>query len=310
MKQSLKATKKESVWWMILKLFVFLAVLSFVVVKLIQVDWNKMRAFHLEHLWALVAAIVLVVPNQWLEYLKWERIARTLVQDQQQIHKAYWGGVASGFLSPNGWGNFIGRMVFFRKRDRLFITLATGLANVSQLLPTLVFGSLALMLSVGYEWKTVVASSLIALLFILLYAFWEYLISSKKTRNRNLRKLQFVKYRLHEFKWPLAVYSFLRFQVFSLQYVLLFVSFGYDDWWTLFLNVWLIYLMTSFVPSLWSGKVIIRETAAIMVFAGSAVAVPDIVLISLLIWIINLVLPAAISSFVWIPFNKSKHVVD
>jgi hypothetical protein len=61
---------------------------------------------------------------------------------------------------------------------------------------------------------------------------------------------------------------------------------------------------------LWSGKVVIRETAAIMVFAGSAVAVPDIVLISLLIWIINLVLPAAISSFVWIPFNKSKHVVD
>jgi hypothetical protein len=192
----------------------------------------------------------------------------------------------------------------------LFIVLATGLANISQLLPTLVFGCISLILSVGYDWKTVVASSLIALLILLLYAFWEQLISSRKTRNRNLRKLQFVKYRLQEFKWPLAVYSFLRFQVFSLQYVLLFVSFGYNDWWTLFLNVWLIYLMTSFVPSLWSGKVIIRETAAIMVFAGTSVAVPDIVLISLLIWIINLVLPAAISSFVWIPFNKSKDVVD
>lgn len=305
MKQSLKATKKESVWWMIVKLFVFLAVLAFVVMKMYEVNWSQMDAFHLEHPWALILAVFLVIPNQWFEYLKWERIARTFIEDKRQIRKAFWGGIASGFLSPNGWGNFIGRMVFFQKRDRLFIVVATGLANISQLLPTLIFGCIALVLTRGLDAETVGFSLVLAFIVLLGYAFWEQLIPSRKSRNVVLRKLQYVKLRLKAFKWPLFLYSLLRFHVFSLQYVLLFVSFGYTDLELLFINVWMIYLFTSFVPSLWSGKVVIRETAAIMVFAASNVLVPDIVLISLLIWIINLVLPATISSFAWIPFKKS-----
>ena len=142
------------------------------------------------------------------------------------------------------------------------------------------------------------------LVILLIYFFGDYLLPKQRSRFLFIRRLQSIRGRYQNLKWPFLAFSFIRFLVFSLQYVLLFVTFGYEDVWFLTTSIWLIYLYTSFIPSLWSGKVLIRETAALFVFAGTVVSVPDIIVASIVIYLINIALPAFMSSFIWLPKRK------
>lgn len=288
---------------------VFGAVILLLFLQLRHVNWTALNELELSDPWALVVSICLVLANQFLEFAKWQLVARRVVHDRKLIFRAYWSGVGSAFLTPNGWGSFLGRMIHFGKRDRLLIVGASLQANFSQLIPTLLFGLLAIYLTDLFAVSFSVLSLLFGILVLLLYFFWPIIIPIKKSRYKWLRQIQRVKPYLVRFQWPMFVLSVLRYAVFSVQFVLLFVSLGYSDFEVLLFGVWFVYLLTAFVPSLWSGKVLIRETAALYVFTQLGVAIPDILLASLLIWLINIVLPAAFSTFVWIPRKEKQHVV-
>jgi len=294
-----------------LKVLLFACLLGFIFWQLYSEDWSKMRAFDLKSPLLLVLSFLLIVANQGCEWFKWKRIAQHLLSDKTAVRSAFFAGIGTGFLTPNGWGNFLGRMAYFRKRDRMFIVLSTFVSNVSQVLPTIFYGAIACAFS--SKLSLALAVFVLALGFSILigYFFGEYLIPKRATRNKSIRHFRLVQDRLSSLRLPLFFWSNLRFLVFSIQYVLLFMAFGYTDFWFLLLHVWLIFLLTSFVPSLWSGKIIIRETAAIFVFTGSIVAIPDVVLVSLIIWLFNNVFPAIVSSYVWLPISKKhSHVVD
>lgn len=306
-----KTRKKERVGPLWLKVALFAAMTVFIAWQLWSEDWSKMQAFQLEQPAFLVAALLLVVANQGCEWFKWKLVARHLEADKTAVRNAFFSGIAAGFMTPNGWGNFLGRMAYFRRRDRAFIVLSTFVSNVSQVLPTVFFGAIACAFTTKLPLPTAGITLTIGLAILLVFFFGEYLLP-KRLRWRPIRHFRLVQDRLSALRLPLFLWSNARFLVFSLQYVLLFLAFGYSDLWFLFTHVWLIFLLTSFVPSLWSGKIVIRETAGIFVFTGSAVAIPDVVLVSLLIWLFNIVLPAIVSSFAWLPRSNQQpaHVAD
>lgn len=306
-----KTRKKVRVNGIWLKVVLFICLLGFIFWQLYSEDWSKMHAFDLKSPLYLILAFVLISANQGCEWLKWKRIAQHLLSDKTAIRSAFFAGIGTGFLTPNGWGNFLGRMTYFRKRDRMFIVLSTFVSNVSQVLPTIFYGAIACAFS--NKLSLSLAGFVLALGFIILigYFFGEYLIPKRATRTKTIRHFRILQDRLSSLRIPLFFWSNVRFLVFSLQYVLLFMAFGYTDFWFLLIHVWLIFLLTSFVPSLWSGKIVIRETAAIFVFTDSMVSIPDVVLVSLIIWLFNNVLPALVSSYVWFPISKKRsHVVD
>ncbi|MNE56520.1 hypothetical protein D3C80_1514310 [compost metagenome] len=207
-------------------------------------------------------------------------------------------------MSPNGWGNFLGRLIFFQKRETIYIIFSTALANLSQLIPTLLFGLFAALVTYGNSNSVWIATASGSLIILAGYFYGDYLLPKKRSSFTFVRRLQSIRGRYQNLKWPFLAFSLIRFVVFSLQYVLLFVAFGYEDFWFLLINVWLIYLFTSFVPSLWSGKVLIRETAALFVFSGTIVSAPDVIVSSIIIYLINIALPAFMSSFIWLPKRK------
>ncbi|AEA42180.1 hypothetical protein Fluta_0171 [Fluviicola taffensis DSM 16823] len=304
MKEKDKATKKRAVLMTLIKLMVFVAVIWSLYFQLRNVDWEHTKGLEIKHWWALVISFILLVPNLWMEFLKWKAITKPLNADPVLVKNAFWAGVASGFMTPNGWGNFLGRLIFFQKRETIYIIFSTALANLSQLIPTLVFGLLALLLKYGNSNSWWISTSIGGAVIILIYFYGDYILPKKRSSYPFIRRLQSIHGRYQHLKSPLLVFSFIRFLVFSSQYVFLFVAFGYDDIWFLFPQIWLIYLLTSFVPSLWSGKVLIRETAALFVFAGTVVSVPDVIVSSILIYLFNSALPAFMSSFVWLPKKR------
>ncbi len=304
MKEEAKATKKRAGLITLFKLLVFAAVIWTLYFQLRNVDWERAKGLDIKHWWALALSFLLLVPNLWMEFLKWKKITDPLHVEPKLVTNAFWAGVASGFMSPNGWGNFLGRLIYFQKRQTIYIIFSTALANLSQLIPTLLFGLFAVVLKYGHSNSLWITTSLGAAVILLLYFFGDYLLPQRRSRIPFVRRLQSIRGRYQNLKWPFLLFSTIRFLVFSLQYVLLFVTFGYEDFWFLVTQIWLIYLFTSFIPSLWSGKVLIRETAALFVFAGTAVSVPDVIVSSIIIYLINIALPAFMSSFIWLPKRK------
>ncbi len=286
------------------KLLVFVAVIGTLYFQLNNVDWEHAKGLEIKHWWALVLAFLLLIPNLWMEFLKWKIITNPMHVEMKLVKNAFWAGVASGFMSPNGWGNFLGRLIYFQKRQTIYIIFSTALANLSQLIPTLLFGLFAVLLKYGDSNSIWLFTSAGAICILAFYFFGDYLLPKKRSRFQFVRRLQSIRGRYQSLKWPFLTFSMIRFLVFSLQYVLLFVTFGYEDFWFLLTQIWLIYLFTSFVPSLWSGKVLIRETAALFVFSGTLVSVPDIIVSSIIIYLINIALPAFMSSFIWLPKRK------
>lgn len=302
MKDSDKATKKATQIRIWLKILVFILVLTSLYVQLSKVNWADTKGLNLVHFWALLVSLLLLNLNLGLEFWKWKAITNPLKIESKYIKNSFWAGIASGFMTPNGWGNFLGRMIYFQKRDRIYIVFATALANLSQLLPTLFFGLIALSWLKSPEHVSIwLYVSALGMGIVLLYFFADRVIPRKKSSVKWVRYMQFIRGRYNSLKLKLLVFSSLRYLIFSLQFVLIFVSFGYTDFWFLLRSVWLIYIITAFVPSLWSGKVLIRESAALFVLQGSMVSVPDILIASILIYIINIALPAFLSSFVWLP---------
>ncbi len=286
------------------KLLLFAAVMWTLYYQLKKVDWQHAKGLEIKHWWALVLAFLLLVPNLWMEFLKWKVITKPLNVESRLVKNAFWAGVASGFMSPNGWGNFLGRLIYFQKRQTIYIVFSTALANLSQLIPTLLFGLFAVLLKYGNSNSLYLPTGFGAIVILAFYFFGDYLLPKRRSRFLFVRRLQSIRGRYQNLKWPFLAFSSIRFAVFSLQYALLFVAFGYEDLWFLLTQIWLIYLFTSFVPSLWSGKVLIRETAALFIFAGTIVSAPDVIVSSIIIYLINIALPAFMSSFIWLPKKR------
>lgn len=126
MKEKDKATKKQAGLITLFKLLVFAAVLLTLYFQLANVDWEHATGLEVKHWWALVLAFLLLVPNLWMEFLKWKVITNPLNVEPKLVKNAFWAGVASGFMTPNGWGNFLGRLIFFQKRQTIYIIFFNG----------------------------------------------------------------------------------------------------------------------------------------------------------------------------------------
>ena len=307
MKEELKTTKKRSILRLGLQVLLFFAVVLALYLQLKDVKWNSFSQIHIEHYWPIFLAFALLFLNQGVEYVKWKLFTKHLIEDNGKTWKSFLAGLASGFLSPNGWGNVLGRMLFFRKRHSIQIVLVTALGNLSQLLPTTIFGTIALCCRTDLNPVWLILSLGISAVLLLFYFFGEKLFGKKSYRNKVIRHFKLMLLRFGYLRVTLLLLSIFRFLVFTVQFVLLFYAFGYTDFWMLTYSVWIIYILTSFIPSLWSGKVLIRETAALFVFRDTIVdSQADIIVICLLIWIINIVIPSLIGSFVLIPFKRNE----
>lgn len=304
MKEESKATKKGRILKITLQLLLLVIVLTVLYFQLQSFRWNEFAKITVSNWWFLILSFVLIPFNQWFEYVKWQKFTNHLVHDRSLARKAFLAGLASGFLSPNGWGNVFGRMIYFRKRDRMLIVLSTALGNLSQLLPTVFFGAIAFSMSGKYHVSFTILSWILFAGLVLLYFFADRLFKNRKWRVKWIRHLLLMLQRFGYLRFELLVLSTLRFLVFSAQFVLLFMAFGCNNISELTLFVWLIYAFTSFVPSLWSGKILIRETAALFVLTGSGIEPSVTIVVCLLIWIFNIAMPALFGSFVRIPLKQ------
>lgn len=308
----LKSKKNKRILLFFLKLALFACVLYFFYLQLKKVNLGEMREIRIVSYFFFISAVLLLSLNLAMEWLKWKNTLKALrLRTKPGIElRSFFAGILSGFLTPNLLGNFIGRIFYFERRERIPLTYLTLVSNAAQFVASVFFGLLSILfidLNEDLLEKTdtlvrIIVLVLLGLIFLCYYNIFgisRLLFASRRWMQRISWLLQLKKMYLTK----QLVLSLARHAVFSLQYYLLLLSFGFQgDIKTLF-YIWQLFFISTIIPSLWLGKLFIRESVAIWIL-GSVSGQTEIVLLSsIVLWLVNQGLPALVG----VPFFKLSH---
>jgi uncharacterized membrane protein YbhN (UPF0104 family) len=259
-------------------------------------------------------AIFLIFINWYFEFLKWGISIRLVQKDTSKNiqYKSFMAGVISGFLTPNLLGNFVGRMYYFKRVHRSSIILLSLLSNGAQFLASMLFGIFSLFLlnfpfdlDVNWIIGLKILMAFAVLVYLIYYFSFEFYypryFKRKKWFGIFLQRLKSLK----TIRVKLLLLSLLRHVVFALQYVLVLNAFGITLKFEVFVIVWNVFFWSTLIPSLWFGKILIRESVAIWIFTLNGYEGEVVLLSSVIIWFMNQGLIALIS----VPYLKWKQDV-
>lgn len=98
-------------------------------------------------------------------------------------------------------------------------------------------------------------------------------------------------------KVVVLVFSYLRYMVFVLQFVLVLTAFSnYPNSSELLLAIAVVYLLMTVTPSVFFGKLLVREAAALFVLSTLSISNPVILISGFVLWFINLALPSLVGA--------------
>ena len=243
----------------------------------------------------LTFLIILIPINFFIEWQKWNVILKNQTVDTRQKFHSFLSGIVSAVITPAYAGNFIGRMLYFPKSSRKSIVVNTLASNGSQFIISVVMGIIA--------FQFIYSSSISLLYHILLSLANASLIILYFIGDDFIQKLpfQFLKgigdaVVSKKLRFRLLALSMLRYIVFVWQFVLALMVFDVSFSAPLILWVILMFGAITLSPSLFMGKLIVRETVAITILSLIGIPVPAILLAAFTTWLLNQILPALLAT--------------
>jgi hypothetical protein len=269
------------------------------------------------------AALILVFLNWGLEALKWQILMSGLTTMRfVQAYSAILAGVAFSLNTPNRIGELGGRMLFVPEGLRLRSVPLTITGGFAQLLVTLIAGLAGWYFIGDALLQRAIPVTLIPMFRLLPWAvllfavplLYLYLRQDRAWalmgRFTVLQKWQRFAEGLRAVDpsraWMVLGLSFLRFLVFALQYVFMLWSLNAGgDLLTSFCCVSVFYLLMAVVPSVALLELGLRWQYGIIVFGAFNANLIGVYTASTAIWLLNLLIPAIIGTFVTASFGRS-----
>ena len=269
------------------------------------------------------AAMVLMVLNWALEAMKWQILMRGLTTMRfAQACRAILAGVAFSLNTPNRIGEMGGRMLFVPEGLRLRSVPLTITGGFAQLLVTLMAGLAGWYFIGDALLQRAIPVTLIPMFRLLPWVVLLFAVPSLYLYLRQdrawalmgrfplLQKWQRFAEGLRAVDprraWMVLGLSFLRFMVFALQYVFMLWSMNAGgDLLTSFCCVSVFYLLMAVVPSIALLELGLRWQYGIIVFGAFNSNLVGIYTASTAIWLVNLLVPAIIGTFVTASLARS-----
>ena len=255
----------------------------------------------------LVGVILMMFLNWLVEALKW----RYMISKIENIsimtaYRAIFTGITVSTFTPNRIGEYGGRVFCLEKGDRIKAVFITVLCSMSQLLVTILYGSISLFILFDEILidKTFLSVSLLILLnLFLLFSYFNIshivnFLGKFKLINSFKKYLEVLV--MYNFKDLLIafIYSNTRYFIFSLQFIILLHVFGINiSFMDAILSVMLIFFFITITPTITIAEIGVRGSVAIFVlglFSSNDIAILSS---TTLLWLINLIIPAIIGSF-------------
>jgi hypothetical protein len=288
--------------------------------------WLKMKTGILEpaNQLPLLLVMVLMIFNWLIEAIKWRYlIARIEKISFARAVQAVLTGVSISTFTPNRVGEYFGRVFILKRASHIEGILITIVGSMAQLLITVLFGTTALLLFIpqympemvfghGYLYY-MLTILLLAFDFLLLALFFNlsFLTELKEkilqNRLKGIRKFfrVFAFYHNRELATVIML-SFIRYMVFSTQFFLLIRFFGLPvPYVEALVLISLIYFVMTVIPTIALTELGIRGSVALYFFGlwisktypGCDDFNAGVLAASVLLWMINLGIPAVIGTF-------------
>ena len=259
----------------------------------------------------LSLALVLMPINWLLESRKWQILIKKLEPISLLYSlQAVLAGVTVSVFTPNRIGEYAGRVLLLKHANRIQAALSTLISSIGQIIATLIFGSISFYFYfvqyLATESTAWLSYSLFAILIVFIYSLFILFISTptllgllKKIKAiRRFKKYItfFNRYTTQELIHILFL-SLLRYVVYSTQLFLLLLAFGVNiDLYTGFVLIPLTFFTMTFIPSIALADLGIREAVALTIIGLESNNHIGILSATLVIWAINLVIPAIFGS--------------
>lgn len=232
--------------------------------------------------------------NRYLEILKWQNLVSCFQMISiSEATKQVLGALTTGLFTPNGLGEYAGKVVFFEKAKAKKIIFLNLICNGIQMILTLLFGTIGLLfLGFGY-W--VLGVFIVFVFGILFYFLFKKIKIKGYSIEKLIQKINKIPKAIHQKNILLA---FCRYLVFSHQYYFLFLFFDVDlPYLTMLATIASVYFLASSLPSFQFFDFAVKGSVAVYFFALLGVNEWIVILISTLMWLFNVVFPALIGSY-------------
>lgn len=266
---------------------------------------------------------LLVFINWGIESLKWKYLIKKIEDlSFSRSVKAVLSGISVSIFTPNRIGEYFGRAFILEKANRFEGVLITIIGSISQLLITIIFGSISLIFFIpeffdvseyfyGYFYIGLVISILVILTLLLIFflnikiltSILESFSKKKWVKFRKRIKI-FSQYSKKELLTVLML-SFFRYIIFTLQFFILLKAFSVDVIFSQsILIISIIFLVMTALPTITLAELGIRGSVTLYFFGlylekhGLPIDQSNIgiILASSAIWIINLAIPALLGT--------------
>ena len=261
-------------------------------------------------IWFFVSALLTYI-NWFLEAKKWQILSSPYQTFTiTTAYKSVLAGLATGLLTPNRIGNFIGRLAYVHDDHKIQAGVNTQVGNLAQFIISILFGIAGLVIVINYLTPAIDPITFFVFpLLLLIASVWIFfnpkviliLPFGRKIYKHRKKEVNDLAAFQTDLKLKILFFSGLRYLVFLVQYYCLFRFFGIE------INPLLIaglsattFLVTTVIPGVFFGKLIVRESAAVFVFTWIALPISTILAVSFLLWLINLAIPALFGWYFWI----------
>ena len=319
---------KSGKWWLALKLCLALSALWFIYLKVVS---HENSADYLTQLKTAVGqpgsaslffiVFLMMILNWTTEAVKWKFMIGKIEHIKlTRALEAVFSGLTFSFFTPNRIGEYAGRVFHLRQGIRMQATFITVIENSSQLLITLLTGSIASILYMHDYLQsspliyTVMRFLLIALCLLCLMLYF----------NLDLFEKFFQRFRLSEY-WKqifhvFSLYSFtellkvlflsaVRYAIFSLQFIILLKIYGSTiEFFPCLLMIVMTFFVMSIVPTFTIAEIGVRGAVATYFFEKLTIDVLPVLNTTFSLWLINLALPALIGAFFIFNFKLGKKI--
>lgn len=284
------------------KILLFLLLCWFIVDQLfLKNDFKTQFAFFEQQLqgskfYLCILAVVLMPVNWALETIKWKRLLRTEVP-YGRLLKSIIAGITIGFVTPGRSGEFAGRVMFLNDNNGAKVFYLSSIGGLAQTAASLVIGVPFVMVWCNNIFVTGIVTGC-AIIYLL--AYFRFDLLNRWLFNRTLlQKFGLVMQQgdLPDINTQLSVLilSAIRFSVYAFQYVLLLMFFGVSNNALALGTHSIVYLLAqTFSPLIPLLDFSYRGASALYVFKNFSDNNIAILSAVMLVWLINLVIPAVI----------------
>lgn len=255
----------------------------------------------------IVFCLLLLPLNVGLESWKWQvilsPIQRTSLVDCMIIILS---GKSLNVISPLGIGDAFSKYMGMDENHRKQIYSSLAIDRFSQLFPTLIFGTVAMIYlldrGIAIPLDVFVLTFSMGMTLILAGSIFMYLFKSKVKEYLLLVREMNLWSALNIFSISVG-----RYLVFVLQFYLIFWWLGSElSFFTHLLGIAWIFLIKTLLPSLSVlGDLAKREVSAVMFFSFFTSELSVVLVASFVVWVINIALPALVGVYFVSDLKKS-----